>query len=147
MRSSSSSGFWHHFCQLSFTHTHTYFMGTRQTSTSNLQAQRPGFYHKATKSHRNAYVLEDRCVLPRALNSIPLNTYGMNWNAECTQGLHIQHQCMTSLMHFLPTILDWQMPTAMLQNLVESPQRRVIIITVTKSVNRMFKKQAWCMYL
>ena len=36
--------------------------------------------------------------LHRALTSTPLNTFGMNWNADCEPGLITQHQCPTSLM-------------------------------------------------
>ena len=34
----------------------------------------------------------------RALTSTLLNTFGMNWNADCESGLITHHQCLTSLM-------------------------------------------------
>ena len=36
--------------------------------------------------------------LHRALTSTPMNTFGMNWNANCEPGLIAQHQWPTSLM-------------------------------------------------
>jgi hypothetical protein len=36
--------------------------------------------------------------LHRVLTSTPLNTFGMNWNADCEPGPITQHQCPTSLM-------------------------------------------------
>ena len=38
--------------------------------------------------------------LHRALTSSPLNTFGMNWNANCEPCLIAQHQSPTSLMLF-----------------------------------------------
>ena len=35
---------------------------------------------------------------PRAMTSTPLNTFGMNWKADCEPGLIAQHQCPTSIM-------------------------------------------------
>ncbi len=34
----------------------------------------------------------------RVLTSTPSNTFGMNWNKDCTSGLLIQHQCLNSQM-------------------------------------------------
>jgi hypothetical protein len=36
--------------------------------------------------------------LHRALTSTPVNTFGINWNADCEPGLIAQHQGPTSLM-------------------------------------------------
>ena len=36
--------------------------------------------------------------LHRTLTSTELNTFGLNWNADCEPGLITKHQCPTSLM-------------------------------------------------
>jgi hypothetical protein len=56
-----------------------------------------------------------------ARTSIPPNTYGMYWNADCEPGLIAQNQCPTSLM----LLAEWkQVSAAMLQHLIESLSRR-----------------------
>ena len=61
--------------------------------------------------------------LHRALTSIPFNTFGMNWNANCEPGLIAQHQ-YPDLTNALVT--EWkQVPAAVFQLLVERFPRRV----------------------
>ena len=43
-------------------------------------------------------VWENLTGLHRALTSTPLNTFRMNWSADCEPGLIAQHQCPTLLM-------------------------------------------------
>jgi hypothetical protein len=60
--------------------------------------------------------------LHRALTFNPLNTFGMNWNADSEPGLIAQHQCTTSLM----------LMATMFQNLVEHFSRRVEALIAAK---------------
>lgn len=65
----------------------------------------------------------------------------INWNASCIQGLHIQHQFLTSLMFLW---LNEQISTATLQNLVEILPRGVEIITTKAGTT--FQQYFWYIY-
>jgi hypothetical protein len=54
----------------------------------------------------------------------------MYWNSDCKPGLIAQHQCLTSKM----LVAEWkQVPSAMLQHLLESLPRRVEAIIAAKA--------------
>jgi hypothetical protein len=62
-------------------------------SMTTLLCTKRGPYRNGLRS-----VWKNFTGLDRALNSIPSNTFGMNWNGDCEPGLIAQHQCLTSLM-------------------------------------------------
>ena len=69
-------------------------------------------------------------VLHRALTSTPLNTIGMNWNANCEPGLNR----LTSVPDLtIALVAEWkQVPAEMFQHLVESLPRRVEAVIAAK---------------